>query len=246
MLKCPLCQSDNQIGAIFCRTCGEKLNLDEIEPDQIINASDGVTGSSLFFIKKLIMLCIFLCLVGVLVGLFLNPGINVPPPLDEAAEKTATARFSRLMSGRSKSETFSEAEIHYITNIKLLVLTEEQKIKDKEKLIAEGYPTTLMPDEVFVEFPTPGVAKVTVKSILMDKLPMYTTVFGSIIGTDEGITFNTTKVMAGRVPVPPIGPIRDHLNWRFMALITDNDHAKRVQKNVKGAIVETGRITLKR
>ena len=247
MLKCPACQSDNQIGAIFCRTCGDKLNLDEIEPDEIVAAADGVTGSSLFFIKKLVMLTIFICLVGALVSLFLAPGVNVPPPLDEAAQRAAAGRFSRLMSGRSRAETFTEAELHYIVNIKLLVLTEEQKIKDKEMLIAEGYPTTLMPDEVYLEFPSPGVAKVTVKSNLMDKASMYTTVFGSITGTEEGITFNTTKMLAGRVPVPAFaGPVQSHMNWRFMALISENDRAKAVQKTVKSAIVETGRITLKR
>jgi hypothetical protein len=248
MLKCPACQSDNQIGAIFCRTCGEKLNLDEIEPDEIVAAgkSTGMTGSSLYFIKKLIMLAIFMCLVGALISLFLAPGINMPVPLDEAAQKASAGRFSRLMSGRSKSETFTEAELHYIANIKLLVLTEEQKIKDKEQLIAEGYPTTLMPEQVFLEFPSPGVAKITVESILMDKLSMYTTVEGSITASDQGISFNTTKVSAGRLPVPAIGPFRDHLNWRFMALISENDRAKAVQKAVKSAVVETGRITLKR
>ncbi|MFT5130501.1 MAG: hypothetical protein ACI8W8_004132 [Rhodothermales bacterium] len=246
MLKCPACQSDNQIGAIFCRTCGDKLNLDEIEPDEIINAAPGVTGSSLYFVKKLIMLCIFLCLVGALVSLFLAPGINIPPPLDEKAEKAAAGRFSRLMSGRSKSETFTEAELHYIVNIKLLVLTDEQKTKDKEQLIAEGYPTTLMPDITYLEFPSPGVAKITVKSNLLDKASMYSTVFGSITGGEEGITFNPNKMLAGRLLVPPIGPMQDHLNWRFMALISENDRAQAVKKTIKSAVIETGRITLKR
>ena len=208
-------------------------------------ADSGAAGASLFFIKKLIMLCIFLCLVGILVGLFLSPGLNIPPPLDEAAQKAAAARFSSVM-GRGGKQTFSEAEMHYIVNDKLLVLTEEQKIKDKEKLIAEGQPTTLLPDQVYIEFPTPGVVKVTVKTILLDKLPMYTTAYGTLTGGPDGLTFTRNKLQAGRVPIPAIGPIEDHLNWRFLALIVENKRAQSVEEKIKGVVVETGRITLSR
>ncbi len=37
MLRCPKCGTDNMLTAIFCRGCGEKLNLDEIRPDDFAN-----------------------------------------------------------------------------------------------------------------------------------------------------------------------------------------------------------------
>ena len=37
MLRCPKCGTDNMLTAIFCRACGERLNLDEIRPDDFAN-----------------------------------------------------------------------------------------------------------------------------------------------------------------------------------------------------------------
>ncbi len=33
MLRCPKCGTDNLLSAVFCRGCGERMNLDEIRPD---------------------------------------------------------------------------------------------------------------------------------------------------------------------------------------------------------------------
>ncbi|MBO7621331.1 MAG: zinc-ribbon domain-containing protein, partial [Victivallales bacterium] len=35
MINCPKCGADNLLNAIFCRTCGEKLNLDELKPTEV-------------------------------------------------------------------------------------------------------------------------------------------------------------------------------------------------------------------
>ncbi|MBR6471691.1 MAG: zinc ribbon domain-containing protein [Victivallales bacterium] len=37
MFRCPKCGTDNMLTAIFCRGCGERLNLDEIRPDDFAN-----------------------------------------------------------------------------------------------------------------------------------------------------------------------------------------------------------------
>lgn len=36
-LKCPKCGVDNLLTAIFCRGCGEKLDLNEMKPDDVLN-----------------------------------------------------------------------------------------------------------------------------------------------------------------------------------------------------------------
>ena len=36
-LKCPKCGVDNLLTAIFCRGCGEKLDLNEMKPDALLN-----------------------------------------------------------------------------------------------------------------------------------------------------------------------------------------------------------------
>ena len=33
LVKCANCGHDNQLGAIFCRNCGDKLNIEEMRPE---------------------------------------------------------------------------------------------------------------------------------------------------------------------------------------------------------------------
>lgn len=40
MLRCPKCSTDNLLSAVFCRGCGERLNLDEIKPDNFSELGD--------------------------------------------------------------------------------------------------------------------------------------------------------------------------------------------------------------
>ena len=35
MIKCQKCGFENQMGSIFCRECGEKLNMDAIDPNKL-------------------------------------------------------------------------------------------------------------------------------------------------------------------------------------------------------------------
>ena len=51
MIKCPKCEADNQIGAIFCRGCGEKLELDEIKPETVMEAAESAMGHSIHYTR---------------------------------------------------------------------------------------------------------------------------------------------------------------------------------------------------
>ena len=40
MVVCPKCRADNQIGAIFCRECGDKLEIEEVALEDVKRKSD--------------------------------------------------------------------------------------------------------------------------------------------------------------------------------------------------------------
>ena len=72
MIKCPKCDADNQIGAIFCRGCGEKLNLDDIQPDVVRDAAaKAVEQRGGWDIGRIIRNVIGLGLLAALVGVLL-------------------------------------------------------------------------------------------------------------------------------------------------------------------------------
>ena len=37
MLRCPKCGADNLLSAVFCRSCGDRLDLDKIKPDDLMD-----------------------------------------------------------------------------------------------------------------------------------------------------------------------------------------------------------------
>ena len=37
MLRCPKCGADNLLSAVFCRSCGDRLDLDKIKPDDLLD-----------------------------------------------------------------------------------------------------------------------------------------------------------------------------------------------------------------
>jgi ribosomal protein L40E len=78
LVKCPECGHENQLGAIFCRNCGTKLNIEELRPTVKDKESGFKIGS---FIRKLVALVILLALVGILAGLFVPYGFKEYPVL---------------------------------------------------------------------------------------------------------------------------------------------------------------------
>jgi len=99
MIRCPKCGADNMIGAIFCRTCGERLNLDEIRPEQEL-AKQKQPAKLQTVIVRLVSLAIFLT-VAAAIGMILwpNPGA-VTGEVDQAAKKRLAAQWRIMTKGR--------------------------------------------------------------------------------------------------------------------------------------------------
>ena len=79
MINCPNCNHDNMIGAIFCRSCGEKINIDELRPEDV---NQGVAKAkklvSASVIRNVVMFAILAVLILILVGLFMKPKSGSP------------------------------------------------------------------------------------------------------------------------------------------------------------------------
>ena len=90
MLRCPKCGTDNLLSAVFCRGCGERMNLDEIKPDdfdKLDNKKDANTIQNI----------IGGIIIGVLVVAFVI-GLLFPMPgslsTTEAGQTAAVEKFS--------------------------------------------------------------------------------------------------------------------------------------------------------
>jgi C4-type Zn-finger protein len=105
-IKCQQCGHENQLGAIFCRSCGAKLEINDLRPD----VKDRSSGQGCFKIGCKIFLVMFLLLIisGVLVLFFPLNYTEYEPLSDEEKEKvTQTVQEMKdAIEGKSKKRMF--------------------------------------------------------------------------------------------------------------------------------------------
>ena len=91
-LKCPKCGVDNLLTAIFCRGCGEKLDLNEMKPDDVLN--DAHTKSQRKGASKAqkTFVGVFFGLLGIIILLAMCP-VGAKGTAEGEVDKTLKAGF---------------------------------------------------------------------------------------------------------------------------------------------------------
>jgi hypothetical protein len=103
MIKCQKCGFENQMGSIFCRECGEKLDMDAIDPNKLqkdVNKEKNIKRAKKR-IKEAISTGIGLLVVAAFIGVvFYNGGLRKYEE-PEVAEAVAKQKFNAATNGSS-------------------------------------------------------------------------------------------------------------------------------------------------
>ena len=119
MIRCQECNADNMVGAIFCRSCGSKLKLDEIRPETENQRSESFLGNLNKMAGKIAGMLVLLALLGLLGAMLLPTPGKIEGIVDDAEMEKAMARYERLLApgGRQRTEEFdSETATAIATN----------------------------------------------------------------------------------------------------------------------------------
>ncbi|MBO7742232.1 MAG: zinc ribbon domain-containing protein, partial [Victivallales bacterium] len=184
MLRCPKCSTDNLLSAVFCRGCGERLNLDEIKPDNFNEMGD--TKADPNARKNLIGGIILGAIVVILAVGFFCPGCG-KLSTDEEAQKKAGVRYGTVML-KGTTDTFTNQDATDLMNGLLNNYyskngTENPAIKDITVQFHEGN---------------------RVKAIISRKflgLPATITAWGDISVSGGSISVAVTSIKIGLLPV---------------------------------------------
>lgn len=128
LIRCPQCNHDNQLGAIFCRSCGAKLDVESIRPKVI----DQRMSDWNFFglIRRFLGLGILLGLTYVIVMMFM-PSPDFAVALSEDEQEVAKTKFDELLRridggfGRD-TYAFSANEVTFLYNDKFLATAKSE------------------------------------------------------------------------------------------------------------------------
>lgn len=245
MIACPKCKADNMIGAIFCRGCGEKLNIDELRPEDIEKAAPKEKkGPGL--IRNLVALVILAAVGTVLVMLFLQPPFAETASVDGDALKHAKGQVLLLITPKTPARTqvsMSRAEAITLAR-RQLGLTTEQLAENAQKAVEAGTSMNLTAQDIDVEFLSATQAKFILRSRFMNKMNVYTTLICDVSAASEGgVKFAPVQAYMGRMPLY-FGPLIDKCVERFTLLTNGNEDLKTLDKNIGTISLDGDKVTL--
>ncbi len=234
MIRCPKCGADNMIGAIFCRTCGERLNLDEIRPEQEL-AKQKQPAKVQTIITRLVTLVIFLVIAGI-IGMILlpNPG-GVKGEIDAAAQKRLTAQWQIMTKGhwrRPHKFQFNSDEVTAAANQVLGLGGSESDSGSKG----------LVPEHISIELLSSGYVKMVLRTRLFGKLHIDNTLIGRFSGGDSGVTFTPFSASMGKLGLP--GPLKSVVVKRFAALVQGHGDLETLAARIQKVDVEDDMVAL--
>ena len=123
MIKCQKCGFENQMGSIFCRECGEKLDMDAIDPNKLqkdVNKEKNIKRAKKR-IKEAISTGLGLLVVVAFLGVvFYNGGLRQyeEPTVTEAS---ANQKFNAAVSGTAVGKVkYSYPELTRMFNTKVV------------------------------------------------------------------------------------------------------------------------------
>lgn len=251
MIRCPKCGVENMIGAIFCRGCGEKLDLDSLKPDEVQKAAKKVPGggggAGGGLLKKLFIIFIFFPILGILIAIFIPPAVSEPPVLGGPEFEAAWQRLRKLVRSNKKGaeHTFTIAEVNAVAREMLGLTPEalEEQAAAAEEAAAAGEAEAgglgagqLVPVGITINLLDTGQVKFVAKWQAFNFIPLRGALVGDVTASESGLWFTPTGVYAGRMPVYGAF-LQDPMIERFNSLVAQNQTFQDRFRPVVGTIV---------
>ena len=214
LVKCQNCGHENQLGAIFCRGCGGKLNVEQLRPK--VEHSKTV-GNWAGVLRKLIGFIIFLALATVILMLFYPDDLSNYSTLSgDNAIKAAKEKFESMQKKAEQgfgddNYTLSAQEATYLYNSAFLAKTAAPGADKPAAAPAAASAPAEAPvyniEKLIFDIDSVGFVHIILKTKLFDQIPVTFELKGTIVNapTKEAgkpsITFNAVEYKMGRMPV---------------------------------------------
>jgi hypothetical protein len=231
MINCPKCGADNMIGAIFCRTCGEKLNLNELSPD-VFDAPPVPVGAKVAkILQRVLILVALVAILALVAALFFPTSIVATGSLDQKASETAGRKFAALQAPTPRTPSqipFSSDEATAVVN-QTLGLPSSGSGNKKPQILS-------------VEFLPSGNCKFILKTLVFGQVPMYTVAIAKpSVSTPGTVKLDVLRASAGKLPLP--GPLKKQAITQFSALNVASAFAA-AEAHVQAVNVTSGTCTI--
>jgi hypothetical protein len=210
-MKCKICNHENQLGSIFCRGCGGKLDVEAVQPKVVQSES---SFNWMGIIKKLIGFIIFFGIVAVILMLFYPDNLDNYSSLSgENAVKAAKEKLASIQEKADQgfgndSYTLSAPEATYLYN-QVLIATPAAPDKPASAAAAPAPAEAISYDfeKIVFDVDPIGFVRIIIKTKLFDKVPVTFEIKGTIVNAQTkeagkpSISFEPIEYKMGHMPV---------------------------------------------
>lgn len=259
LIKCAKCGFENQMGAIFCRGCGEKIDMNAMDPDTVAkNQKKGKGGIVGKIIRKIFLILIIVALVGSVASFFVSYRLPVYKAAPSESLKEAEAKVTKIGAEKLTSllpETeFTMDEINILMKKRFfgkadaVAMTDEKapaasSAKSKSKEIIDNIRHKFAVNNVMVSAVRDNM-KVVVFSTAFGYIPLRIEFTGVLLTADESaaLRFEAKSGRIGYCPVP--GNLFNKYILKKLAPEFRNEEMERILKRAKTIELEDGKLKL--
>ncbi len=200
MIKCQKCGFENQMGSIFCRECGEKLNMDAIDPNKLqkdVNKEKNIKLAKKRIKEAISTGCGLLVVAAFLGVVFYNGGLRQyeEPAVTEAV---ANQKFNAAVTGTAAAKVkYTYPELTRMFNTRVVAPLSEQ----------DSFAKVTNAEITYDAEKNQPVIYLWIK--LKDKVPVIYTIHGNLIfnASDDPtsgvapLSLDVKRLDIGRLPV---------------------------------------------
>jgi len=236
LLKCTECGHDNQLGAIFCRSCGTKLDVETIRPKIENKVTMNIAGIIRRVVTTIILVALVYCL-----GAMFYPATPTNNALSEDQQTKASEKFKAMlakMDGRygDKTYIFTPDEVTYLYNNEMTedASAEENAKEDAEEDADAG---SYVIEKMYFSLDAKSFIHIMIQSKLAGKIPVTFGIKGIIV--DDSVQFTVVKTKMGHLSIPAF--MKDKIVAKFTPGIDDEGGViKKVLDSAASFKIENG------
>jgi hypothetical protein len=244
MITCPKCGTDNLLNAIFCRGCGDKLDLNELKPDSFIEKKLTKSQKIMKVVNQVLGVIIALLLVALIGGLFSpvahntgnSPSAEAAAAFNEARDfgdrPTGRRRPRRTEENKASSKEFSFSSVDSTALVNKALKLPDTNAGDN-KLVSEN---------LSVSYGGDGSVTLVFTCKLLGKLPMHNVLLAKPSISNGAFAMNVQQVKVGFVPIP--AQLNDKVIQKFLNVYGNNSDLEKIRKKLSALSVTEGTLKI--
>ena len=243
-LKCPKCGTDNLLTSIFCRGCGEKLDLNAMKPDTVQKAGGDKAKKKTSPAAKAVTAGLTVLLILFIAAFFCpTGGLKGNEPSEQAKKDfQALQKTKSASSGKKKNKNKKTAPAPAQPKSFTFNDDDSTALANKTLGLPKKEGNEVLPQNLSVRYQEDNTLQLILTCKLFGFLPMDNVLYVKAEMNSGKLEFTPLSARIGFIPM--IGGSLIDIVVQKITPTVDNSTLKTVRNNIKSISTSKGSVTL--